>query len=105
VTDVKAKVATLEEFIETRQAGYRTDIARPAEAMARCDTEVANRETRMPPAIAGMSAPAVAMLAFRTGRRSAPTPRPASSARPRAPGAGRRRPKHRRNRQPDGVTT
>jgi len=40
------RMARMEEGMNTRQAEYRTDIARLAEDMAKRDTEAARRETR-----------------------------------------------------------
>ena len=70
-------VAVLEERVETRQAEYKTDIARLAEYTAKRDAEMirqyktdigrlaedaARRETRLVIAVAGMLALAVAIL-------------------------------------------
>ena len=48
--------------MNTKQAEYKTDIARLAEDMAKRDTESAKRETRNLLAIFGMIALAVAIL-------------------------------------------
>lgn len=53
--DLAAKVAALEERMNTRQAEYKTDIARLAE-------DAAKRETRLIITMAGLVVAAVAIL-------------------------------------------
>ena len=48
--------------METRQAEYRTDIARLAEDMAKRDAEATGRETRLLLALAGLVSLAVVIL-------------------------------------------
>ncbi len=60
--DLAQQIACLEERMETKQAEYRTDIARLAETMAHWKTDMAQRETRMLLAMAGMIGLAVTIL-------------------------------------------
>ena len=53
--DLAAKVAALEERMNTKQAEYKTDIARLAE-------DAAKRETRLIVTVAGLVVAAVAIL-------------------------------------------
>jgi len=62
MTDVNAKVAASEERIGIRQAEYRTDIARLAEAMGRRDAESTRRDTWILLAMAGMFGLALTLL-------------------------------------------
>ncbi|MCY4152623.1 MAG: hypothetical protein OXE94_10370 [Aestuariivita sp.] len=58
--DLRGEIRALEERMETKQAEYRTDIARLAE-------QAASRHTQLILAIAGMLALAVAVLGFLIG--------------------------------------
>lgn len=62
--DLALKLVALEERMNTKQAEYKTDIARLAEDAAKRDAEAAKRETRLIVTIAGLLAVAVAVLGF-----------------------------------------
>ena len=62
VEDLARQLAVLEERMETRQAEYRTDVARLAEDMAKRDAEAVGRETRLLLALAGLVSLAVVIL-------------------------------------------
>lgn len=62
--DLAAKVAALEERMNTKQAEYKTDIARLAERMAESDARSARREVWLFGIFAGMIALGVAFLGF-----------------------------------------
>ena len=57
-----AKVAVLEERMNTKQAEYKTDIAMLAADNARLETEIAKRDTRQLMAIAAMIGIATAII-------------------------------------------
>lgn len=61
-SDLAAKVAVLEERMNTKQAEYKTDIAMLAADNARLETEIAKRDTRQLMAIAAMIGIATAII-------------------------------------------
>lgn len=64
ITDLARQLAALEERMNTKQAEYKTDIARLAEDMAKRDTDAAKRETRLILAVFAIVALATAILGF-----------------------------------------
>ena len=71
ITELSTELAVLEERMNTKQAEYKTDIARLAEDNARRDTEAAKRdteaarrETRFLITVIGVMALGIAILGF-----------------------------------------
>ncbi len=64
INDLARELSALEERMNTKQAEYKTDIARLAEDMAKRDTDAAKRETRLILAVFAIVALATAILGF-----------------------------------------
>ena len=64
ISELERMHAVLEERMNTKQAEYKTDIARLAEQMAQRDTEAHRRETRIILAVFAAVALATAILGF-----------------------------------------